>query len=61
LVNLQKSGQISQHDYFLADQLASVICGGDVNQDELVDEDPMLELEKQALMRLTTLPYPRRE
>jgi len=54
LVNWLEGGFISQHDYFLANQLAHVICGGDVNSGELVDEAWMLHLEKQAFMNLAT-------
>lgn len=56
LVNWLEGGFISQHDYFLADQLAFVLCGGDVNEGELVDEDWMLQLEKHAFMMLASTP-----
>ena len=52
LVNWLEGGFISQHDYFLANQLAWVLCGGDVNQGQLVDERWMLALERQAFMTL---------
>lgn len=52
LVNWLEGGFISQHDYFLANQLAHVLCGGDVNEGELVDEAWLLHLEKQAFMTL---------
>ena len=32
LVNWMEGGFISQHDYFLATELAKVICGGNLNQ-----------------------------
>lgn len=56
LVNWLEGGFISQHDYFLADQLAHVMCGGDVNEGELVDEQWMLKLEKEAFMILAQTP-----
>lgn len=56
LVNWLEGGFISQHDYFLANELATVICGGDVNQNQLVDEAWMLKLEKQAFMTLAAHP-----
>lgn len=56
LVNWLEGGFISKHDYFLADQLAWVLCGGDVNEGELVDEAWMLHLEKQAFMTLAANP-----
>ncbi|CEK10862.1 3-hydroxyacyl-CoA dehydrogenase/enoyl-CoA hydratase family protein [Legionella hackeliae] len=52
LVNWLEGGFISQHDYFLANQLAHVLCGGDVNQGEMVDEAWLLNLEKKAFMTL---------
>jgi 3-hydroxyacyl-CoA dehydrogenase len=56
LVNWLEGGFISQHDYFLASQLAQVLCGGDVNQGTLVDEAWMLRLEKAAFMQLAAHP-----
>lgn len=56
LVNWLEGGFISQHDFFLTDQLASILCGGDVNQNEMVDEDWMLKLERQAFMTLAATP-----
>lgn len=56
LVNWLEGGFISQHDFFLANQLAHVLCGGDVNQGTLVDEAWMLTLEKTAFMVLAAHP-----
>ncbi len=56
LVNWLEGGFISQHDYLIGNQLAFVLCGGDVNQGELVDEHWMLQLEKQAFMTLAATP-----
>lgn len=56
LVNWLEGGFISQYDYFLANQLAHVICGGDVNEGQLVDEAWMLKLEKEAFMTLAQTP-----
>ncbi len=56
LVNWLEGGFISQYDYFLANQLAQVLCGGEVNQGELVDEAWMLKLEKNAFMTLAADP-----
>lgn len=52
LVNWLEGGFISKHDYFLANQLAYVMCGGDVNQGQWVDEAWMLHLEKEAFITL---------
>ncbi len=52
LVNWLEGGFISKHDYFIANQIAYVLCGGDVNKGQLVDEAWMLRLEKEAFMTL---------
>lgn len=52
LVNWLEGEFISKHDYFIGNQLAHVICGGDVNEGQLVDDAWMLKLEKQAFMTL---------
>jgi 3-hydroxyacyl-CoA dehydrogenase len=56
LVNWLEGGFISQHDYYLANQLASVLCGGDVDAGTLVDEAWMLRLEKEAFLTLANHP-----
>ena len=56
LVNWLEGGFISEYDYYLANQLASVLCGGDVNEGAQVDEQWMLRLEKEAFMTLAAHP-----
>ena len=57
LVNWLEGGFISAHDFYLSNQLAQVLCGGDVNQGEWVDEAWMLRLEREAFIQLAeTLP-----
>lgn len=56
LVNWLEGGFISQHDYFLSDKLAYIFCGGNVNQGELVSEDWVLKLEREAFMQLLETP-----
>ncbi len=56
LVNWLEGGFISQHDYFITDHLAAVICGGNVNQGESVTEKWLLQLEKEAFMTLAAHP-----
>lgn len=56
LINWLEGGFISQHDYFLANQLAHVMCGGDVDTGTSVDETWMLKLEKEAFMTLAQTP-----
>jgi 3-hydroxyacyl-CoA dehydrogenase len=52
LVNWLEGGFISKHDYFLANELAYVLCGGNVNQGTLVDEQWILKLEREAFIKL---------
>jgi 3-hydroxyacyl-CoA dehydrogenase len=56
LVNWLEGGFISEHDYFLSNQLASVLCGGDVEQGQLVDENWILRLEREAFIQLAMTP-----
>ncbi len=52
LVNWLEGGFISKHDYTLANELAFVLCGGDLNQNTLVDEQWILKLEREAFIKL---------
>ncbi|MCC5792934.1 MAG: 3-hydroxyacyl-CoA dehydrogenase/enoyl-CoA hydratase family protein [Legionellaceae bacterium] len=52
LVNWREGGFISAHDYLLASRLAYVLCGGDVNEGEWVDEAWILHLERQVFIEL---------
>lgn len=54
LVNWLEGGFISQHDYFLATELANVLCGGNLNQGAIVDETWMLKLERDAFITLAS-------
>ncbi|KTD52387.1 3-hydroxyacyl CoA dehydrogenase oxidoreductase [Legionella rubrilucens] len=56
LVNWLEGGFISQHDYFLADKLAEVICGGHVDEGTLVDETWLLNREREAFLALAATP-----
>ena len=56
LVNWREGGFISAHDYLIANQLAYVLCGGDVNASEYVNEAWMFRLEKEAFMSLAANP-----
>ena len=56
LVNWREGRFISEHDYAIANALARVLCGGDVNKGTLVDETWMLRLEKEAFMTLLSTP-----
>jgi len=52
LVNLREGGFISPYDYVVADALAGVLCGGDLEAGSVVDEAWILRLEREAFMRL---------
>ncbi|WP_454782546.1 3-hydroxyacyl-CoA dehydrogenase/enoyl-CoA hydratase family protein [Legionella sp. WA2022007384] len=56
LVNWLEGGFISQHDYFIATELATVLCGGNLNQNTFVDENWMLKLEREAFITLAATP-----
>ncbi len=56
LVNWLEGGFISQHDYLLSNQLAWILCGGDVNEGQYVDDAWMLRLEREAFVALAAHP-----
>lgn len=56
LVNWLEGGFISQHDYFLANQLAFILCGGDVDEGQFVDDAWMLRLEREVFVTLAANP-----
>ncbi len=52
LVNWLEGHFISEYDYFLANKIAYVLCGGDVYQGELINESWLLKLELEAFLEL---------
>ncbi|STX29024.1 3-hydroxyacyl-CoA dehydrogenase [Legionella beliardensis] len=56
LVNWLEGGFISEHDYYLANLLAEVLCGGNLYQGEVVDEQWLLKLERDAFIKLLETP-----
>jgi 3-hydroxyacyl-CoA dehydrogenase len=56
LINMRDGGFISQHDFHIADLIASVICGGDVDAGTLVTEEYLMALERKAFCSLLTNP-----
>jgi len=52
LVNLREGGFISLHDYKVASKIAYVICGGDIDADQTVDEAWILKLEQLKFIEL---------
>jgi 3-hydroxyacyl-CoA dehydrogenase len=56
LVNLREGGFISEHDYYLGQTIATILCGGDVDPGSLVDEAWMFGLERKAFTTLLMHP-----
>ncbi|MBC7415899.1 MAG: 3-hydroxyacyl-CoA dehydrogenase, partial [Herminiimonas sp.] len=56
LVNMRDGGFISAHDYKLGTMIAQVVCGGDVDEGSLVDEQWLLDAERRAFMELLNHP-----
>ena len=52
IVNMAKGGFISEHDSIIAEKIAYVLGGGDLNEGELVDEEWFLRLEINAFVEL---------
>ena len=56
LTNLQAGQFISDHDYLCAAQTAEVLCGGELDADQVVSDDWLLQLECAAFLRLLKTP-----
>ncbi len=56
LVNWLEGGFISEYDYYLANEIAKIICGGTVNQGTLVPEEWILKLERETFVMLASNP-----
>ena len=52
IINMTKGGFISEHDALIAGKIANVICGGDLDEGALVDEEWFLRLEIDAFVEL---------
>lgn len=52
LVNMKEGKFISDHDYLIGKKMATILCGGEVDEGTLVDEDWLLELEHRHFMEL---------
>ncbi len=50
--NMHAGGHISDHDRLIATKVATVMCGGDIEVGSLVDEQWLLDLERQYFMEL---------
>lgn len=56
LVNMRDGGFISAHDYKLGAMIAEIVCGGEVEQGSIVNEQWLLDLERKAFMELLNHP-----
>jgi len=56
LVNMRDGGFISAHDFHLGKTIAEVLCGGDVEPGSMVNEQWLLDLERQAFVALLKHP-----
>ncbi|WP_137890691.1 3-hydroxyacyl-CoA dehydrogenase/enoyl-CoA hydratase family protein [Ramlibacter sp. 2FC] len=56
LVNMRDGGFISQHDFHIADLIAGVLTGGEVEPGTLVSEDYLMTLERRAFCALLAHP-----
>lgn len=52
LLNMKVGGYISEYDFIVAEKVAEVMCGGDVDPGSLVDEAWMLKRERAAFLDL---------
>lgn len=52
LVNMKEGGFISEYDFYIGSRIAWVMTGGDVDEGTLVDEQWMLDLERQVFVSL---------
>ena len=50
--NMRQGRQISDHDYLIASKLANVLCGGDTSRRVKVDQQQVLDLEREAFLSL---------
>ena len=48
----QRAGHLSDHDVKILNQLAYVLCGGEISTPQFVSEDHLLELEREVFLRL---------
>jgi 3-hydroxyacyl-CoA dehydrogenase len=52
LYNMVEQKQVSQHDAFIAERIARVLCGGEIDGGLSVSEQYLLDLEREAFVEL---------
>jgi len=55
LVNMLEGHFISEHDFEIGSRIAEVLCGGDVDPGERVDEQWLLDLERRHFVELARM------
>jgi 3-hydroxyacyl-CoA dehydrogenase len=56
LYNMMKAGYISEHDRLIGHELASVMCAGNLIHPTVVTEEYILQIEREAFVRLCATP-----
>lgn len=56
IVNMRDGGFVSEHDYHLGTTIANVMCGGDVDEGTLINEEWVMGLEREAFVSLLEHP-----
>jgi len=56
LANMMAGRMISEHDYEIAVRIATVIAGGDIDSNSLVNEQYLLDLERKLFIELIQMP-----
>lgn len=56
LVNMLEGRFISEHDYEVSTRIATVLCGGEIEKGSLVDEEWLLNLEREHFVALAQMP-----
>jgi 3-hydroxyacyl-CoA dehydrogenase len=54
LANMYAGGQISDHDLLIAKNIATTMCGGEVEKGSVVSEDWVLRIEQEHFKELAT-------
>ncbi len=52
LYNMREGGFISEYDQYIGGELARILCGGELASGTLVDEQYLLDLEREVFLRL---------
>ena len=55
LVNMREGGFISAHDYEVSSRIAAALCGGDIERGSQVDEQWLLDRERQYFLELVQM------